>query len=214
MVSGTNYRDVDLRLMLLNHLNRAFAGDDYFLASEARYGTADRRADVLVVAAATHAYEIKSDVDSLARLNEQILDYRKCFDYVTVVTTTKHLAVARELSSRSVGLMIEKGDALVPLRRAKLNKRLDRLSLVKLCSRRALLNITNQRGNIVMPELERLAATTLSLAHLRSLAMAELSRRHLSRFEAFTREASPPYREWDLSYLRSSVRLSEEGLLT
>lgn len=49
------------------------------------------RADVALVNGKMHGYEIKSSEDTLVRLNNQIDYYSKCFDYVTVVASEKHI---------------------------------------------------------------------------------------------------------------------------
>ena len=53
-----------------------------------------RRIDVLVLSDVLAGYEIKSDADSLARLQGQAEDYRSVLDQITLVTTIKHQAKA------------------------------------------------------------------------------------------------------------------------
>jgi hypothetical protein len=54
------------------------------------------RVDVAVVNGIMHAYEIKSDADSLRRLTRQAEHYGKCFDRVSLVFGQKHLELARK----------------------------------------------------------------------------------------------------------------------
>lgn len=48
------------------------------------------RVDIAVVNGALHAYEIKSDRDSLSRLPDQVAVYGSVADYATVVTGSRH----------------------------------------------------------------------------------------------------------------------------
>jgi len=50
-----------------------------------------RRADIALANGKLHAFEIKSDADTLSRLDGQIDAYTRCFDKVTLVATDKHL---------------------------------------------------------------------------------------------------------------------------
>jgi hypothetical protein len=52
------------------------------------------RIDLAVVNGVFHGYEIKSDRDSLRRLNRQVELYSKVLDYVTLVAGNRHLAEA------------------------------------------------------------------------------------------------------------------------
>ena len=51
-------------------------------------------ADLVAVYEGLHCFEIKSELDTFSRLEKQILFYDKCFDKVTLVTTSKHIEKA------------------------------------------------------------------------------------------------------------------------
>ena len=49
------------------------------------------RADIAIINGRLIGYEIKSDLDSLRRLNEQIVSYNAIFDRVYLIATPRHL---------------------------------------------------------------------------------------------------------------------------
>ena len=49
------------------------------------------RIDLAVINSSFHGYEIKSESDSFKRLESQILYYSRCFEYVTLVISSKHV---------------------------------------------------------------------------------------------------------------------------
>lgn len=51
-------------------------------------------ADLVAVYEGLHCFEIKSELDTFSRLENQVLFYDKCFEKVTLVTTSKHIEKA------------------------------------------------------------------------------------------------------------------------
>jgi hypothetical protein len=202
------HNDTDLRIRLLEYVPELYLGCDYFAAAEARYSVNARRADVLVVADQTHAFEIKSDVDRLDRLPAQMNDYRQTFDLLTVVTTHARVEQVEKLIEKTDGLLIIDASSIQFVRRPKLNKNLSKANIISMCSKAALkksLNVDSHKAQL--SELQLLAEKMLSTAEAKAIAFDELSRRFRRRYEIFLEEARIPYRECDLSLLRHSSRL-------
>ncbi len=59
------------------------------------------------------AVEIKSNSDNLKRLEEQILEYKKIFDYVLIVATEKHINKICEVTSSSIGVYVIKDNLVI-----------------------------------------------------------------------------------------------------
>lgn len=55
------------------------------------------KADIAVINGQLNGYEIKSDVDSLVRLNKQIGCYSAVFDYTYLIVTDRHISKARKI---------------------------------------------------------------------------------------------------------------------
>ena len=88
-------RDSDIR-PALRRLMRASQPSDSVVIEELGLGKGSVRVDLAVVNGIMHAYEIKSDFDTLRRLSTQAEYYCKCFDRVSLVVGSKHLQSARK----------------------------------------------------------------------------------------------------------------------
>jgi hypothetical protein len=146
-------RDADIREALWQRLKDQHAGDrgaklfDELGVCEGRV-----RIDVaLVNAERLHGFEIKSDQDTLARLDEQQRVYSKVFDQVTIVTHGAHMAHVFErvpawwgvtqaigIGSTTVAFVDRRPPADNPGRDAK--------SIVQLLWRDEVLAILKRRG--------------------------------------------------------------------
>ena len=87
-------RDADIRNVLMASLKAKYSDKNNDLIVE-EFGCKTARADVAVINGVLHAYEIKSDSDSLDRLPSQIDAYQGVFEYVTLVCGHRLLERAR-----------------------------------------------------------------------------------------------------------------------
>lgn len=89
-------RDKDIRHPLHSWLLGQHADDPTTrVIHELKLPRPSARVDLAVVNGRLEAFEIKSDVDSLARLPRQIRSYNRVFDRVCIVTTRKHAKAVR-----------------------------------------------------------------------------------------------------------------------
>ncbi|WP_243439774.1 sce7726 family protein [Fundidesulfovibrio soli] len=93
------YKDAIVRKVLMGKHSIRTAS----LLNEFRAGSS--KADIVVINGTATAYEIKSERDSLARLNRQIVDYRKVFANVNVITSEIHVDDVREVVPADVGIL-------------------------------------------------------------------------------------------------------------
>ncbi len=87
-------RDADIRSVLLASLKAKYSDKNHDLIVE-EFGCKAALADVAVINGFLHAYEIKSDSDSLDRLPSQMDAYESVFEYVTLVCGRRLLERAR-----------------------------------------------------------------------------------------------------------------------
>lgn len=87
-------RDSDIRRVLLADLGQKYNNPQHDLIVE-EFGCNSARADVAVINGSLHAFEIKSDSDSLERLSGQVEAYRGVFEYITLVCGRRLLERAR-----------------------------------------------------------------------------------------------------------------------
>jgi hypothetical protein len=73
------------------------------MINEFRVG--ERKADAVILSGTSTAYEVKSDLDTLARLENQILEYRKVFASVYVVAGESYLEAVCKIVPDDVGIM-------------------------------------------------------------------------------------------------------------
>ncbi|MEY8215942.1 MAG: sce7726 family protein [Colwellia sp.] len=65
----------------------------------------DSKADVLILNGTSHIYEIKTELDSLDRLDGQLSDYVKFSEYVTIVTAEKHIQKLAQRTPNTIGII-------------------------------------------------------------------------------------------------------------
>lgn len=108
------------------------------------------RVDVAVINGSLHGYEIKSSEDNLKRLDNQIGTYLTCFDYISVITTKKHLKAVRQMCAPTIGISeaILDDDVvkIVERRKPKRNKHVDSLSLLQLLWKNEALKLVELSG--------------------------------------------------------------------
>lgn len=134
-------RESDIKPILLNALHA-----HNLIFQEFIYADGKRRADVVAFDKAFYAYEIKSDVDSLSRLHDQIHDYLKIFDYISCVTTNKYVDLVLRSTHPKIGVYKFVEDNLIKVREAKLNKSTDKYSMLTLLSSRELDTFSRKSG--------------------------------------------------------------------
>lgn len=64
------------------------------------------KADLAILNGTSTVYEIKSERDNLDRLSNQIINYRKVFAKVNIITGENHLEAIRELVPEEVGILL------------------------------------------------------------------------------------------------------------
>lgn len=88
--------------------------EDLIIGNEFMYGIKRKVVDLVVLKNdKIVAIEIKSDSDNLKRLEEQILEYKKIFDYILIVTTEKHINRVCEVTPSSIGIYVVKNNLII-----------------------------------------------------------------------------------------------------
>lgn len=100
-------------------------GSNSVIGSEIMYGHKKRVVDILELSKdKTIAYEIKAFKDDFRKLSNQILEYKKVFDYIYIVITFNHLnKISLHLKDNSIGiLLLDDNDNISCLKRATCQK--------------------------------------------------------------------------------------------
>lgn len=102
--------------------------ESVIIGHEVMYGSSGRFADiVLLYKGYTYAIEVKSDADSLYRIDGQIQEYQKQFNYVIVVCGQKYSRKLSEHLPKGIGLFqVNTNTGVKRLRKATRQTRLDK----------------------------------------------------------------------------------------
>lgn len=163
--------DAIIRNSLLGFLKENKQDKNSILVSEMGLDGGSAIIDIALINGAMCGYEIKSDVDTLDRLRSQIPIYEKYFQYLTIVTTDKHLKNVREYLPNWVGIMLAEEHAsgtsnINSVRKPRFNKNMSKDELTKLIWKneaQSLLYTKGVKGISNVPRRilwERIAETT------------------------------------------------------
>lgn len=118
---------------------------------ELRLSPARAQIDVAVLNGAFHGYEIKSAVDSLARLESQIKGYSKVFDYLSIVTEENHLSKIRDLIPEWMGIIFVSENGFNVLRESKRNSEINGFYLAQLLWKDELVELARKNNIPIKP---------------------------------------------------------------
>ncbi len=144
-------RDKDIRGILLPFLNSKYERDsDTLIIEELGLCQGTSRIDLAVVNGSIHGYEIKSEKDTLIRLEAQQETYNKVLDYVTIVASPRHLEKITTIVPEWWGLneanYLEGILHISSIRGYSMNPSIDPLSLVQLLWRDEALDVLREYG--------------------------------------------------------------------
>jgi len=114
------------------------------------------RADIAVINGKLHGFEIKSDKDTLSRLNNQIRIYDSIFDYSAIITGEKHYSKLVNYLPEHWGIVLcakgnRGGIKFSTERKPKINTGSDPYSIAQLLWRNEAIDILKLEG---MPNKE------------------------------------------------------------
>jgi len=185
-------RDCDIRSALLSELNEQFSDPSHDLILQ-EFGCNTARIDVAVVNGALHGFEIKSDSDTLSRLDAQIEQYSSVFDFVTLICGRKLFSSARSIVPKWWGLCIAHVQNEVvrfkEVRSPKQNIKQDKAALARLLWKEEALRCLKKNGHKRVnsknsaEEIWKEAARQLELETLAGEARSSIRARGGSGFE-------------------------------
>ncbi|MGC6360003.1 sce7726 family protein [Bisgaard Taxon 45] len=156
--------EIAIREKLQRFLARKHRRNTEFLA-ELPIADFSRRVDLVMANGKLSGFEIKSEQDSLKRLDGQLSTYIKYFEEVFVVCATKHLKGVFEIAPISVGVLEFDGKSFVLHRSPITNLELEKehlLNFLNVVGLKALLRAHNLKVSGLKSEL---VSRALSLPH-------------------------------------------------
>ncbi|MHC4626866.1 MAG: sce7726 family protein [Planctomycetota bacterium] len=158
-------------------LRRQHARNDTLVIDELGLQHGKCRADIAVINGYLVGYEIKSDYDSLRRLEGQVQSYNAIFDRVFVVVGGRHIDSLRERIPEWWGVIASSRGPRGAInfrmkRRARVNRSVDPVSVARLLWRDEAADILEQRG--LPPRILRQPRTALYKQLTELLSTCEL----------------------------------------
>jgi hypothetical protein len=114
-----------------------FIGKNVTAAFEMRVNTS--RVDFLAINGDTKSFEIKSNLDNLTKLEKQVSDYEKVFEYNYIVIDECHLYNALDLIPIHYGVYLMENEKLIRKKIAQRNCTIEPLSQLRLFTKKELL---------------------------------------------------------------------------
>jgi len=145
-------RDPDIRSALRNDLRRSHLADpSTAIIDELSIKRNGSRIDVALVNGVLHGFELKSDLDTLSRLPEQMSAYGEVCDHVTLVVGEHHVLTAIELVPDWWGIKVARGKSshveFRDLKLAQINPDINPMAVAQLLRRQEVLNILIALGS-------------------------------------------------------------------
>nr|MCY2673630.1 sce7726 family protein [Bacteroides fragilis] len=113
-----------IKARFIDHILNSFCSDNICIGQEVMYGTNRLLADLVLVAdGKLYAFEIKAYNDDLRRIENQLANYRKIFDFIYVITTENHLANIRNIHQKKVGIYVFNPDGTISEKRRALEQK-------------------------------------------------------------------------------------------
>jgi hypothetical protein len=153
------------------------------------------RADIAIINGRLIGYEIKSDIDSLRRLSEQIKSYDAIFDRSYLIVTNRHLQDAVAILPEWWGIILASegkrgGVSFKITKKSKINSNVDNYTVAKLLWRteaQEILSTLGVGGKQIRENRENLygyIVNKMNSAELRRIVRFYLTRRTNWRYPA------------------------------
>jgi transcriptional regulator NrdR family protein len=171
-----------------------------------------RRADIAVANGKLHAFEIKSDVDNLRRLDGQVTTYLDQFDKVTVVTTSRYADPVLEMMPEQVEVWEARpsrdGVDFKVVRRGKTQLIKCKSALLRFLTKEEMLAIVRKKkisGTFdTKKSLTHLIEANLSVKDIRECVLDSLKKRYKETYAEFISSRNSRTQQEDLHNLSKS----------
>ncbi len=177
-----------IRWLLRGNLN--FNKSKDAIATEVLFSANRRKADLLIISNKTHTLEIKSDSDDPRKLKMQLNDYHNTFDKVSVITTIKNVNKIKNIITQNTGLILFNNDKFKVIKIARLNKKLDKRSLLIFLPKIELLSLCTSRNirKLSTDEIREKLSHQLTTSKIRTAAYSYLKKRYYKLFRLLLRD--------------------------
>ncbi|HGG8815155.1 MULTISPECIES: sce7726 family protein [Enterobacter cloacae complex] len=146
MKENEKIKEFAIKKILLTHLLKCEDDSNSYAITEFSIANFTRRVDVFFVKDDTlHAFEIKSEFDSLNRLEGQISEYLNHFDKVTIVAASKFIPNILLKTPSNVGIWEIKDTTFKIIRQGRISRVKDKLTFVRMMTLVELINLSKKQ---------------------------------------------------------------------
>ena len=197
MIKDANYYKTLVIDIFYNDLNIDL------LVTEIPYLYGNRKADLVVIDDnKSIAFEIKSELDSLTKLNEQIKDYQEVFNEVYVVIADK-FKDSKEIEnlSKNIGIIVEK-DGMLKIRRiAKHRTMLKKDKTVYFLHKNDMLKYLNINKYLSIDGVRKKFLNRFNNKEVYNIVLSVLTKRYNDKFKLFCLDRGEYTHKEDLKML-------------
>jgi hypothetical protein len=193
-----------IKAMLLDFLLKR--SPSHYFGNEVFYGLKTRAADIVSVGRFVTAFEIKSNGDNVSRLQEQMDDYKRVFDYVYIVTVEKHLPYVKKMISRNIGIILVKDGKVTVLKKAAMNKKLSKDEILASIPINFLCSYFSEKQNSFANEIRK-KLRSQSLNNLRNCFRMHLVEKLKASNALFRQEKNCPTHFEDVALLNIAPKV-------
>lgn len=209
--------ELEIRALLQAKLAESHHGQGAAFVSELFIDSFARRADLVMANGKLSAFEIKSEKDTLDRLDGQLVTYLKLFEQVTVVCAERHQAGVLDRAPDGVGvwILLESGSFKV-VKRAKTLKQVSHNSWL------SFLPVDELRNLLAKHELQRsgtrealtIRASSIALTNVRQYVLDFFKNKREARIQKINElRATRPQRHPALSNPALNLSLNDGVVL-
>ncbi|MPQ76821.1 sce7726 family protein [Hydrogenovibrio sp. JE_KL2] len=205
------------------YLNDAVVINELPVADRSRTSFA-RRIDIAVANGKLLGFEIKSEYDSLDRLEGQLKLYHKRFDKVFVVCAPKFTSKVLEIASPSTSVIEFENDGqklrFKVAQKGKITLKKSANDLLSFVNQKEILSKLKQKkvnvkNSLSRSELYELCSNVLSIKDIRTLSIETLKQNYRSRHNAFMKSIkNNGYKPSCLHHLSASSSKTQDNTLT
>lgn len=207
-------------LIIQSLLDGNYSNDEPpIVINEFTIGNYARRADlVLIKNNELHAYEVKSEYDSLVRLEGQISKYLEFFDKVTVVLTRKHINKAKTMLPINVQIMeVNEGKIKVVRRGRKviIKNKNSFISLMTCAELKSLASFMGIKTDNYRRKTLELALLSVNVSVLRDYCLMCIQKKYKQQYMDFLKITNGRYIESkDISQLSIHKKNNKNNINT
>ena len=179
------------------------------IGNELMYGIKRKVVDLVVLQKnKIIAVEIKSDSDNLNRLEEQISEYKKIFDYILIVTTEKHASRISEVVPSEIGIYIFKENLLMKkIRNPRIQMNKDKVEMLYSINAKYLCKLEGFNLSKYDTDEIRRKYAKRRISNIQEILFMYLTQKYKERFTLFMNERGMLTHIEDLNLLSSSFQI-------